>query len=230
MLLLPQSSPVSSFLVSQGWSTHITPSQSDIFARPFSFATSHGSDIPSCFFLCCPQDTLRALPASWFSQPGSEPKQGTDPAEKNSDFFFFFPVFFFSWISSLARFSEWPRKHLHRQSVCVGGDEMRLWIQGEEVQTPGLSAESTKTKLVHSLLYSHGWLSHEYLKTLKGLKFILKPWAQKDSAYNERTHICTPTLTHSVIFCFHWNNTVQNDEYFLILAAFLQVGKNWLVQ
>lgn len=157
MLLLPQSSAISSFLVPHGWSTRITPSQSDVFARPFSFTTSHCSDIPSCFPLCCPQDTPRALPAPRFSQPGSEPKQGTDPAEKKNSVFFFFspPVFFFSWIRSLARFSEWPRKHLHRQSVCVRGDEVRLWIQGAELQTSGPSAESSKTKLVTMVSFTY---------------------------------------------------------------------------
>lgn len=120
VLLLPQSSAISSFLVPHGWSTRITPSQSDVFARPFSFTTSHCSDIPSCFPLCCPQDTPRALSAPWFSQPGSEPKQGTDPAEKKIVFsFFFFPPCVLFQLDQILGQVQWVATQTFAQTKCV---------------------------------------------------------------------------------------------------------------
>lgn len=57
-------------------------------------------------------------------------------------------------------------------------------------------------------------------KELEGFKAILQFWIQKERAYNECMHIGTAAQMHSMILCFHLNNTVQKWWIFPYLGSF----------
>lgn len=145
---------------------------------------------------------------------------------------------FFSFLdSSSAGSIPSPGSRSGHRSICAdkvcvseaGG--IRLWIQGAEMQRFGLAAKSNNTKLVTtvSLIYLGIFQMNEWRTGRFQSYFeVLDSERQRLQWMYTSTH----ADTKRTVWFFVSTEIIQcrNDEYFLILAAFLQLGKNCLVQ
>lgn len=139
--------------------------------------------------------------------------------KKNKWWFFFFLCSFSAGSVPLSG-SMSGHTNICADKVCVKWEGLRVWIQGAEKWRFGLLDKSVNTECVTTrpllICVAFRWMTEEP----EGFKVILKSWTQKERTYNECTHIHMPAQMHSVILCFHWNNTVQKWWIFPYLGSF----------